>query len=331
MCRLDVSIVIPAYNAEAFLPMALTSALLQEGVSFEILVVDDGSKDRTADIVRESSSRNPDSVFLLQHLNGENRGVSQSRLLGISQARGEYVAFLDADDCFLPGKLRQQVNFLNSNPDVILSHTSARLLNDDVGKFRQISANKIGFNPFGESGVYNLLEQDYRLKRCPICNSSVLVRRKPLQHAFKAIPQAYQCEDWLTWCLLAQRGNFYYLDEPLVEYRIHANSFTEQNSRDQLKQTFGTIEFYASLSVLAEDAKLRQEAEQRLLEKVNLLRRIYAQGDVARAFFDGDDLALNDWHARLIWERDAFADRVHRLNANIWVRLLRRLGLIPKS
>ncbi len=80
--------------------------------------------------------------------------------------------------------------------------------------------------------------------------------------------------------------------------------------------------------MLAENSGLREGAEQKLLEKINLLRRIYAQGDMVKAFPVGEHMALENWHARLIWERDDYADKLKRLNSNLLVRLLRRFGLL---
>ena len=270
-------------------------------------------------------------VRLLEHPNGANCGVSQTRLLGIRQARGNYVAFLDADDCFLPGKLVRQLGTMEEYPEVVLCHSAAALLNENLKGVKALTARKQGFDPFAEDRLYLLLEQDYRLRSCPICNSSILVRRELLLSAFRAIPQAYQCEDWLTACLLAQKGPFYYLNEPLVEYRIHEESYTEQNSRDQLKQTFGTIEFYASLSVLATDQKLRREASEGLIEKINLLRQIYAQGDEVKAFATDQEIDLDAWHSKLAWERDVVRERLKCMNSNVWVRLLRRLKLLSDA
>jgi len=103
-----VSTIIPAYNAARFIAQAVESAL-QQGVPQQIIVVNDGSVDDTSDIVRSYG----DSVELIEQANG---GVSSARNRGIAAARGEFVAFLDADDVWLPGKLSQQLALFAADP-----------------------------------------------------------------------------------------------------------------------------------------------------------------------------------------------------------------------
>ena len=93
-----VSVVIPCCNAEAFLPETLGSVCGQTYRELEILVVDDGSKDRTADIAREFAARDP-RVRLVQKPNG---GLSSARNFGIDHARGKYLSFVDGDDLWVP-------------------------------------------------------------------------------------------------------------------------------------------------------------------------------------------------------------------------------------
>lgn len=103
-----VSTVIPAYNAARFIARAIDSALLQ-GVAQQIIVVNDGSKDDTSDVVRAYG----DAVELIEQANG---GVSAARNRGIAAARGDFVAFLDADDAWLPGKLTRQLALFAADP-----------------------------------------------------------------------------------------------------------------------------------------------------------------------------------------------------------------------
>src|SRR4051794_17952991 len=98
-----VSVVIPAFNAARHLRASVASALSQEGVELECIVVDDGSTDGTAEVLASIEDDR------LRCLHKENRGTaSDARNVGMEAARGDYVAFLDADDVWLPGKLRRQ-------------------------------------------------------------------------------------------------------------------------------------------------------------------------------------------------------------------------------
>ena len=118
-----VSVLIPTYNCARFLPDAIESVLAQTFQDFEIIVVDDGSTDDTAQVV----SRYPQVRYILK----EHSGISASRNAAVSAATGEIVAFLDADDMFTPEKLQKQVDYLDKNPDCHLIFTKAENFYED--------------------------------------------------------------------------------------------------------------------------------------------------------------------------------------------------------
>ncbi len=113
-----VSVVVIFLNEEAFLGEAVESVLAQGYENWELLLVDDGSSDASPQIARSYAARLPDRVRYLQHPGGENRGMSATRNLGISQASGDYIALLDGDDVWLPEKLERQVAILEARPEV---------------------------------------------------------------------------------------------------------------------------------------------------------------------------------------------------------------------
>jgi glycosyltransferase involved in cell wall biosynthesis len=113
-----VSCIVIFLNEERFLAEAIDSVLVQDCESWELLLVDDGSTDGSAAIARAFVARHPDRVRYLQHAGGANLGMSASRNLGLAEARGRYVGFLDADDAWLPEKLTEQVAILDDRPDV---------------------------------------------------------------------------------------------------------------------------------------------------------------------------------------------------------------------
>src|SRR5262245_58734651 len=104
-------------NEERFLAEAVESVLAQGFADWELLLVDDGSSDGSSDIARSYALRHPDRIRCLATPRRENRGISGSRNLGLSQARGRHVAFLDADDVWMPGKLAEQCPILDARPD----------------------------------------------------------------------------------------------------------------------------------------------------------------------------------------------------------------------
>ena len=111
-----VSVICIFYNAERFFAEAIDSVLAQEGVSFELLLVDDGSSDGSSAVAKDYARRHPETVRYLEHEGHANRGMSATRNLGLAHARGDYVAFIDSDDRWRPGKLREQAALLDGDP-----------------------------------------------------------------------------------------------------------------------------------------------------------------------------------------------------------------------
>ncbi len=112
-----VSVVIIFFNANRFIREAIESVLAQTYESWELLLVDDGSTDGSAAIAIEYVQSHPDKIFYLEHQDHQNLGMSASRNLGIRNAKGEFIAILDADDVWVPRILEEQVAILNSHPD----------------------------------------------------------------------------------------------------------------------------------------------------------------------------------------------------------------------
>lgn len=110
-----ISVLIPCYNAGRFLAQALDSVLAQSYTDYEIIVIDDGSNDNTADIVAQYPQ--------VQYFYNAHSGISVSRNLAISKARGEFIVFLDADDMWTADKLEKQISYMDSHPDCQLVYT----------------------------------------------------------------------------------------------------------------------------------------------------------------------------------------------------------------
>lgn len=122
-----VSVIMIFFNAEAFIEEAITSVFAQTHPGWELLLVDDGSTDASTDIARHHAERQPDRVRYLEHPAHRNRGMSASRNLGIRHATGEYIAFLDADDVWLPQKLERQLVVLDRHPSARMVYGPSRL------------------------------------------------------------------------------------------------------------------------------------------------------------------------------------------------------------
>jgi glycosyltransferase involved in cell wall biosynthesis len=119
-----VSIITPFLNAGRFIEESIQSVLAQTFDNWELLLVDDGSTDASTGIALRYAAAHPDRIRYLSHEHRQNRGASASRNLGARHARGEYLAFLDADDVYLPRKLEVQVPILDAHPDVAMLYAA---------------------------------------------------------------------------------------------------------------------------------------------------------------------------------------------------------------
>jgi glycosyltransferase involved in cell wall biosynthesis len=115
-----ISVITIFLNAERFISEAIESVLSQTYQAWELLLVDDGSSDRSTEIALHYTRQHPGRIRYLVHEGHQNRGMSASRNLGLRASRGDYVAFLDADDVYLPGKLDAQLRALEARPSVAM-------------------------------------------------------------------------------------------------------------------------------------------------------------------------------------------------------------------
>lgn len=205
-----VSVIIPAYNAEVFIAKTLESVLSQTYQNIEVLVVDDGSSDKTAEIVK-SFAQKDSRISLLQQ---SNAGVAAARNLAIEKSRGEYIAPIDADDIWYPQNLEKQVESFTSAPFVGLVYSWSVDINEAgllTGGF---------YNSTIEGEVYKALVYKYFIGNA----SSSLIRRICFEKVggyncqMKA-ENAQGCEDWELHLRIAEYFQFKVVPEFLVAYR----------------------------------------------------------------------------------------------------------------
>jgi glycosyltransferase involved in cell wall biosynthesis len=213
-----VTTIIPAFNAERFIDEAIESVLLQTYSSIEVIVVDDGSTDDTVDRLAKYGSR-------IRCVHQENRGPAAARNHGLKLASGSLIAFLDADDVWLPEKIKRQVEFSCANPTygIITTDTltfgEMGILNDSLHNYYPIS------NGFA---LEKLLFHNW------ISASAAMVRRECFEQigGFDEMlgPDGKgQCtaEDWLMWMKIAAHYSVYFIDEVLTRHRIHASNYSQ--------------------------------------------------------------------------------------------------------
>lgn len=215
----QVTVVIPAYNASATVVRAIDSVVAQHGVAVEIIVIDDGSADNTAAVVNTRIIDLPNARLLRMHKNG---GVSAARNLGISAARGTYLAFLDADDVWHPGKLARQLACIEADPQVTLVSCNSRLLTPDGTVLKEGHVNRPPVE--GAEAWKTLLTYNF------IPTPTVLTRTALVRECGGFDEAMAVGEDLDLWIRLATHGKVAILPEILVSYYDTADSLMKRHS-----------------------------------------------------------------------------------------------------
>jgi len=200
----QVSIVIPTHNSSRYLVNALDSVLAQTVSDFEVLVVDDGSSDDTECVMRHYGPP-------VRYIKQQNSGVAVARNNGISESRGRYVAFLDADDVWLPFKLERQLEKIDLNSASGACYSAFSIVTSEL--------EPVDVNQRQHSGP--LLESLLTKGNVVGTPSTVICERELLFEVGGFDPELSYGADWDLWLRLAVRTGFCYVDEPLVMYRQH--------------------------------------------------------------------------------------------------------------
>jgi glycosyltransferase involved in cell wall biosynthesis len=219
-----VSVLMPVWNGEAFLAEAIDSVLAQTLSSFELIVVNDGSLDRTGEIV----ARYEQMDGRVRSCSQQNQGASVALNQGLMLATGKYVARLDADDVCLPDRLARQVELLERDPNLLIVG-SAYYLIDEAGQ--QIDVYQ---HPGDDTSIrWKMLFHN------PFCCSSVTFRAEVLRrYGMRYDPHAVPAEDFDMWSRLLEHGRGANLPDPLLKYRIHPQQLS--SSRGLVMDTMAT-------------------------------------------------------------------------------------------
>jgi glycosyltransferase involved in cell wall biosynthesis len=199
--EMKISVVIPAYNAAAFLPRCLESVFAQTLKPKEVIVVDDGSTDETAAVAAALGAR------VIRQPNG---GISAARNAGIRNASSEWIALMDADDLWAPTKLERQAACIR--PGTVLVYTGIRLFDDHGVRSEQQAVDPISARKM--------------LRYCNPIPCTYLVRREALMRDGGYQEDARSCEDWEMLVRLQRMGSFEAVADPLTSIYLHSASLS---------------------------------------------------------------------------------------------------------
>lgn len=226
-----VSVVIPAYNAEDTIRTTLLSVLSQTYPNIEIVVVDDGSTDRTSDVVERIEAP-------IQFIPQENSGVSAARNKGIEAAKGRYIALLDADDVWHPDKISKQVTLLESIPEIMGAYVGVIRISKTGEVLQYLPA--IAFEDLCRS----LLLHSSVIPNSP---SSLLLRREAFSHIGGFDPEFSQCADWDFLLRASLAIRLTPVSEWLVKYRTWSGNMSSNISLLERDTLAVLSKFYSSL------------------------------------------------------------------------------------
>jgi glycosyltransferase involved in cell wall biosynthesis len=219
MKSVPVSVVMSVFNGQAFLVEAIESILGQTFRDFEFVIIDDGSIDRTAQLL-ERYARLDERVRVHRH---ENKGRATSLNIGIALARGQYIARMDADDIALRNRLEEQVRFMEEHPDVGLLGGAFELISDDGSQLM----NTVRF-PTEDSDIKSALLVDN-----PICHPTVLMRKAVSEAAGGYRKALVDADDYDLWLRINERSQLANLNTCILQYRVHPDQVSIKNMTHQ--------------------------------------------------------------------------------------------------
>lgn len=217
-----VSIVLPVYNAEQYLSLAVDSILAQTLDDFELIVVNDGSSDGSGDILAEYARKDPRVRVITQ----ENQGVVAACNAGVFAAQGVLIARMDADDIADPERLSVQVTFMETHPDVVAVGAHVKLI-DPKGR-----ALKILKMPLEHAGI----DAGNLMGGHGICHPAAMIRTEAIRKIDGYRPEFVTAEDIDLFLRLGEIGRLANLDQVLLDYRQHPQSIG-YSKRSQQKDT----------------------------------------------------------------------------------------------
>ena len=235
------SIIIPLYNSQEFISDAVESVLNQTYSDWELIIVDDGSQDESLDIARKFE-QNYDVIKVFTHPNNKNKCVSASRNLGIENSNGKWIAFLDADDEWKQDKLKKQYDIIKRYDENLVFVYCRSKVFDEHGKVLSSAEMPVYNNKmdFYGNGIHGLSESPFKwvIKKGFEAPTSSVVVRAEIVNKFNLKFKEYldYSEDGLFWYSVIRHGHIFYLDEPLMYYRVHLKQW---NARTQDETKIG--------------------------------------------------------------------------------------------
>lgn len=236
-----VSVIMPLYNGISYIDQAVQSVLDQTFKNWELLIVDDGSKDESFSRAKYWEKQDF-RIHAFQHQNGSNKGVSATRNLAIKNSHGEFLALLDCDDTWVPEKLDIQVEFMLKNPGIVMTYAQAQVIDESDQPIHDAAVlSKMGRPPiFGNAGGRETIYFEDVVFKIWVPASTALIKKEisvECGNFDETLP--VQVEDILLFTQIAEKGPISFMNKVLLNYRVHSSQW---NTRlDKKKKLTGKL------------------------------------------------------------------------------------------
>lgn len=320
-----VSVIMPCYNHEAYVGDAIESILNQTYPNIELIVADNGSTDRSFEVI----NRYKDRIKILRL--EKNHRILCAKMM-IEAASGEYIAQATSDDDWMPEKVERQMDAFFSNPDLQGCFTWALYADENM----QVLSDQ-GNNVFlaRNSSREEWLKRFIYAGNC-LCFPSFLAKKDSFIYVFNMYRGYMQLPDFYQWVLLLQRGEIYIVEEPMVKFRWHVNGDNRNESAPSMETSIRTNQEYLEIVLLIlesiddqffksafQDELVKGDAEnhqEMLCEKFFLLRRM------AERSLLFSDIMISFYHGHY-WEMENTLDTVYEFSYEDASGLFARSGL----
>lgn len=275
-----VSVIIVVYNGEKYIEEAIQSVLNQTYKDIELVIADDGSTDNTYKIIEKYN----DIVYVYQ----KNKGEGSARNLGIEASKGEYLAFLDADDLYAPDKIEKQLNILLENKDIDVVYNDLKVVDENLNYLNILKSE--GVYEKREDLLANIIYR--QVIQGPIC---MMMRRNCIKD-IKWSEELVYTVDYEYVIKLAFKHNFKYLEEPLYIYRRHGSNLSNKHSAtvEEEMKIIKDLGIDNIKNIIAQ-ATLNEHEKQLLLSKIYIKIHRYEE---AKVILEGE---LNENNCGLVY------------------------------
>lgn len=220
-----VSVIMPCFNAALFIEDSIRSVYSQSYTNWELIIINDGSTDYSLEVIGKFDDKRIRLINLPR-----NFGIKYCRDLGIQEAKGKYLCWLDADDIALSNRLSIQVQAFETNPTLVLCSSAVNLLHngEEIApvKYLEVASESLKARLFFTF---------------PFTNSSIALRTATIK-SLQDLPQSYkQAEDYILYCRIVQSGHFLLINKPLVLYRIHKSESRITSDRNNADIVHGRM------------------------------------------------------------------------------------------